>query len=136
MSKHVTAEKDKVPLKEKIMYGAGSGSFQLAGDGVKGLSYSIFNITLLVDPAKIGFVLGLSRLIDAFTDPIMGKISDDTKSRWGRRRPYIFAGSFLVAFAFWIIWHIVQLVQEGREFKEDRTQHYNAANVKSSVDRY
>lgn len=106
MSKHVTAEKDKVPLKEKIMYGAGSGSFQLAGDGVKGLSYSIFNITLLVDPAKIGFVLGLSRLIDAFTDPIMGKISDDTKSRWGRRRPYIFAGSFLVAFAFWIMWRV------------------------------
>jgi hypothetical protein len=42
----------------------------------------------------------------------------------------------LAAFAFWIIWHIVQLVQEGREFKEDRTQHYNAANVKSSVERY
>jgi hypothetical protein len=43
---------------------------------------------------------------------------------------------FLAALAFWIIWHLVQLVQEGREYKEDRTQHYTAAEVKSSVDRY
>lgn len=106
MSKHVTAEKDKVPVGEKLAYGAGSGSFQMANDGVKGLANQIFNITLHVDPILIGFVLTTSRIVDAFTDPIMGNISDNTKTRWGRRRPYIFVGSFLVAAAFVAMWMV------------------------------
>ncbi|HEX9881061.1 MAG TPA: hypothetical protein VGA65_00990 [Hyphomicrobium sp.] len=42
----------------------------------------------------------------------------------------------LAAVAFWLIWHIVQIWQENREYKEDRTEHYNASNVGNSVDRY
>jgi len=42
----------------------------------------------------------------------------------------------VAAFIFWIVWHLVQLWQEGREYKEDRTHHYNPANVKSSIERY
>ncbi len=37
---------------------------------------------------------------------MMGKISDNTRSRWGRRRPYIFVGSFLTAGAFVLIWFV------------------------------
>ncbi len=103
---HETAAKDRIPMIEKLMYGMGSGSFQLAGDGVKGLAYPIFNITLGLAPSLIGAVLMISRLFDAFTDPVMGKISDDTKSRFGRRRPYIFFGAFLTAFAFILIWRV------------------------------
>lgn len=106
MSKHITAKKDKVPLFEKLMYGAGSGSYQLASDGVKGLANPIFNITLGMNPSSIGLVLMISRIFDAFTDPLIGKISDDTRSRFGRRRPYIFIGSFLTAIAFCIIWMV------------------------------
>ncbi|WP_309382735.1 MFS transporter [Cerasicoccus frondis] len=116
MSKHVTPDKDRVPLKEKIMYGAGSGSFQMANDGVKGLANQIFNITLHVDPLLIGFVLTFSRIVDAFTDPIMGNISDHTKSRWGRRRPYIFIGSFLVAAAFIGLWMVPETWNTHRIF--------------------
>ena len=42
----------------------------------------------------------------------------------------------LAALAFWLLWHIVQIWQENREYKEDRTQHYNSSNVGSSIDRY
>jgi hypothetical protein len=42
----------------------------------------------------------------------------------------------LAAFAFWILWHLVQIWQENREYKEDRTEHFNSTNVSSSVDRY
>jgi GPH family glycoside/pentoside/hexuronide:cation symporter len=101
-----TSEADKVPFVEKLFYGAGSGSFQLSGDGVKGLANPIYNITLGLSPGLIGLVLMIARLFDAFTDPIIGKISDDTRTRWGRRRPFIFVGSFLTAGAFVLIWMV------------------------------
>ena len=106
MSRHITPDKDKVPVVEKLFYGVGSGSYQLAGDGVKGLAYSVFNITLGLSPSLVGLVLMLSRLFDAFTDPLVGKWSDDTRTRFGRRRPFIFVGSFLTAMAFIIIWMV------------------------------
>lgn len=101
-----TAARDKLPVHEKILYGIGSGSFQLSMDGVKGLANPIYNLTLGLSPSLIGLVLMISRFIDAFMDPVMGKISDDTRSRWGRRRPYIFVGSFLTAGAFILIWTV------------------------------
>ena len=95
-----------VPFIEKLMYGIGSGSFQLSNDGVKGLANPIFNITLGLNLALVGFVLMITRLLDAFFDPIVGKWSDDFRSRWGRRRPFIFVGSFLTAAAFILIWMV------------------------------
>jgi glycoside/pentoside/hexuronide:cation symporter, GPH family len=95
-----------VPFLEKMMYGIGSGSYQLSNDGVKGLANPIFNITLGLNLALVGFVLMIARLFDAFTDPIIGKWSDDFRSRWGRRRPFIFVGSFLTAGAFILIWMV------------------------------
>lgn len=50
-----------------------------------------------VSPGWLGTIGSLASLLAAFTDPIMGYASDHTKSRWGRRRPYILAGGLLVA---------------------------------------
>jgi GPH family glycoside/pentoside/hexuronide:cation symporter len=105
-SKHITDKKDKVPVFEKLMYGAGSGSFQMAIDGVNQLANPIFNITLGLAPTAVGLVGMISRITDAFTDPLMGSISDNTRSRFGRRRPYILAGALLTAFAFTLIWRV------------------------------
>ncbi len=49
--------------------------------------------------ALAGSMLALSKLYDGATDPIMGVISDRTRSRWGRRRPYLLAGAVLCALA-------------------------------------
>jgi hypothetical protein len=42
----------------------------------------------------------------------------------------------LAAFAFWILWHIIQIVQENREFAEDKKGHFTSENVRGAVDRY
>ncbi|MGY8793316.1 MAG: MFS transporter, partial [Gammaproteobacteria bacterium] len=53
-----------------------------------------------------GFVMIFPRLFDAITDPIMGFISDNTKSKWGRRRQYVFLGAIIMGFSFIVMWQL------------------------------
>ncbi|MBN2864238.1 MAG: MFS transporter [Bacteroidales bacterium] len=105
MSHYITAAKDKVPLGQKAAFGAG----HLVNNLLPG-SLGIFMFFLLtafgMDPFLAGLLGGLPRIFDAITDPIMGFISDNTKSRFGRRRPYIFAGAILSGVLFAILWQL------------------------------
>lgn len=74
--------------------------------GFKNTAGQVLNIIMGVNPVAIGVVLACARLWDAFSDPIMGSISDNTRSRWGRRRPYLLAGSVLCALTFPLTWCI------------------------------
>lgn len=53
-----------------------------------------------VPPAVAGLIFALAKIYDAIADPIFGSISDRTRSRWGRRRPYLFAGAFACGLTF------------------------------------
>ena len=53
------------------------------------LAMPIYSIALGVSPALVGLATAIPRLLDAFADPIMGNISDNARTRWGRRRPFI-----------------------------------------------
>ncbi|MBN1404547.1 MAG: MFS transporter [Opitutales bacterium] len=84
-----TPERDRLPFREKSAYGLGT-SIEMWGFWLyPGVAYAVFNIYLKVDPVLIGFALMFMRIYDAFADPICGWISDNTRSRWGRRRPFI-----------------------------------------------
>ncbi len=52
--------------------------------------------TLGLDLATVGYILTLARLSDVFTDPFVGRLSDRTHTRWGRRRPWIVAGALVM----------------------------------------
>ena len=54
--------------------------------------------------ALLGIILAGGRILDAITDPLVGYLSDNTSSRWGRRKPYIFTASPLLFIAFAVIW--------------------------------
>ncbi len=58
----------------------------------------------LIPIGLLGVLLGIGRFIEAFDDPLIGHLSDRTKSRWGRRFPYIFFGTPLLALAFFLLW--------------------------------
>jgi GPH family glycoside/pentoside/hexuronide:cation symporter len=59
---------------------------------------------LLIAPAAMGTIFGLSRIWDAISDPIAGYLSDRTQHRSGRRRPWIFASIFPIGLAYWMAW--------------------------------
>ncbi len=84
MTTVTTASRDRVPMLQKAAFGAG----HLVNNLLPG-SLGVFSFFLLtafgMDPFLAGLLGGLPRFFDALTDPIMGYISDNTKSKYGRR---------------------------------------------------
>ncbi|MCB9276083.1 MAG: MFS transporter [Lewinellaceae bacterium] len=114
MSKYKTSASDRVPLVQKAAFGAGHLVNNLL-PGALGI-FMFFLLTAFgMDPFLAGLLGGLPRIFDAITDPIMGFISDNTNSKWGRRRPYIFVGAILSGLLFAVLWQL----------DEQNTQHYN-----------
>lgn len=60
--------------------------------------------TLLLAPAFVGWTFLIGRIWDGVTDPVMGHISDATKFRMGRRRPYFLISAIPIAIAFYLLW--------------------------------
>ncbi len=105
MSKITTVAKDRVPIGQKAAFGAGHLVLNLY-PGALGF-FMFFLLTAFgMDPFKAGLLGGLPRFFDAITDPIMGFISDNTSSKWGRRRPYILIGGILSAITFVLLWQL------------------------------
>lgn len=87
-------------------YGAG-GIIPIALFNVAGILVGLMgNISLGLSAFWLGVILIIPRLWDAVVDPVIGHLSDNTRTRWGRRRPYLFVGGILVAVFFVVIWWI------------------------------
>ncbi len=92
--------------RELSYYSLGSASSSLANGVLGALTYPIFNMVLGLNPAWIGMVSAATGLLAAFLDPVMGHISDRTRTPWGRRRPYILAGGMLIAFTISVFFFV------------------------------
>lgn len=103
---HQTKPEDRIPLLEKLFYGSGIIAFQICNNAIPQLAYPIYNILLGVPAAWVGWVLMAGRIWDAFTDPVMGTVSDNTRTRWGRRKPYILIGAILSALLYIAVWFV------------------------------
>lgn len=102
----LTTLDDTVPLKSKLAYSA-AGMVDGWGNYVpKSMVNQVFNMTLGVSPDYISLCFLIFRLWDAFTDPIMGWISDHARTRWGRRRPFILVGGVLTGLLFPVMWFV------------------------------
>ena len=100
-----TAPEDRIPFIQKVVFGAGAFVNNILAYAMGGMVI-VLNLGLGMNPALVGLLGALPRLTDAITDPLMGFISDNTRSRWGRRRPYIFCGAIAVAIVFAMLWQL------------------------------
>ncbi|MDX1481575.1 MAG: MFS transporter [Woeseiaceae bacterium] len=105
MDQHATAPADRIPFHKKLIYGLGAFVNNLLADSI-GRMVIVLNLGLGMNPALAGLLAALPRLTDAITDPLMGYISDNTRSRWGRRRPYIFCGAIAAGVVFALLWQL------------------------------
>ncbi|PKD44213.1 MFS transporter [Rhodohalobacter barkolensis] len=104
MSQSKTIKK-KVPYRHKIAFGMGMLANQMFP-----ATLGIFMVVLVQNLGFPGWMWGivyfLPRVLDAVTDPIVGFISDNTRSRFGRRRQYVISGAVIMGVAFTIMWQL------------------------------
>jgi GPH family glycoside/pentoside/hexuronide:cation symporter len=103
--KSTTLRSDRVPFGQKIAFGSGHLANQLFPAAL-GIFMVVLVLSLKMDPFLAGVLAALPRVFDAITDPVMGYVSDNTRSRWGRRKPYILLGSILTGITFMVMWQL------------------------------
>jgi GPH family glycoside/pentoside/hexuronide:cation symporter len=105
MEHYKTAPQDRIPFHLKLVYGLGAFVNNLLAAASGGMMI-VLNLGLGMNPALVGLLGAVPRLWDAFTDPVVGYISDKTETRWGRRRPYIFVGAVAVGVIYALLWQL------------------------------
>ncbi|WP_298520419.1 MFS transporter [uncultured Kordia sp.] len=106
MAKVENASRNRVPIGQKAAFGAGHLVNNLI-PGLLGVFVFILKTKAFgMDPFLAGLIVGIPRIFDAITDPLMGYISDNTSSKYGRRRPYIFIGAIFTGIIFAILWQV------------------------------
>jgi GPH family glycoside/pentoside/hexuronide:cation symporter len=100
---YTTAPEDRISVLHKAAYALGMlvNNLQAAALGAMVI---ILNLGLGMNPALVGIIGAVPRIFDAVSDPMMGYISDNTRSRFGRRRPYIFFGAIAAGIIFALMW--------------------------------
>ncbi len=112
----MTDNNEHLTFGQKIGYGVGD----IFGGGalvVVGIYYLYFLTDIIkLDPALAGIILLVSKIWDAVSDPLMGIISDRTRTRYGRRRPYFLAGIILIFLSTVLLWYPVNFELEMHRF--------------------
>lgn len=98
-----TKPSDRVSVGSKSAYGA-AGIVDILNGIPHIMTPPIFVVLLGLSPALLSTVAIIFRLWDAFIDPFIGMKSDNTRSRWGRRKPFIFFGAILTGLWFPMMW--------------------------------
>ena len=95
---------EKLGLPVKLIYGIGSAAY-----GVKNAAFGTFlllyyNQVIGLPPVLVSSAIMVALVVDAFSDPIVGQISDNLRTKWGRRHPLMYASAIPAAISFILLW--------------------------------
>jgi GPH family glycoside/pentoside/hexuronide:cation symporter len=103
-SLHQVPPEDKVPLGTKVAYGLGGLTDFFFLNVVNAMAVPIFAIALKMDPMLVAVALAIPKVVGAITDPVVGAISDNARTRWGRRKPFILGGGLVGVVLLPLVW--------------------------------
>jgi glycoside/pentoside/hexuronide:cation symporter, GPH family len=105
MTPHPAATSHKVPFGQKVAFGLGMLANQMFPAAL-GIFMVVLVQNLGFPPWMWGILFFLPRVFDSVTDPIMGFISDNTRSVWGRRKQYVLIGAVVMGVSFVAMWQL------------------------------
>ncbi len=97
-------KKTRLKLSTKFAYGFGAVAFGVKNNGFDYFLLLFYSQVMGVDAPLVGLALLIALIFDAFSDPIVGYLSDNTHSRWGRRHPWMYASAIPVAIFYYLLW--------------------------------
>lgn len=103
-------------LRAKLFYGFGSAAFGLKTAGFNTMLGFYYSQVIGLRTDLAGLAVFCALLVDAFVDPVIGHISDNMTTRWGRRHPFMYFSAVPVGIAFYFLWSPPALGQDGLFF--------------------
>ncbi len=100
----VAGAKAPLGVRTKVLYGLGTVAFGVKDQGFSALLMLFYNQVVGLPPAEVGLAIMIAMIADAAFDPVMGQISDDWRSRWGRRHPFMYAAAIPVGLTYLLLW--------------------------------
>lgn len=91
-------------LRTKLAYGVGSIAYGVNSNGFGYFLLIFYSQVIGLDARLVGLALSIALVVDAFADPIIGYWSDNLRSRWGRRHPFMYAAALPVASLYFLLW--------------------------------
>lgn len=94
-----------VPLSTKLGYGFGSVAYGIKDNGFAVFLLFYYNQVVGLDASVVGGALLTALVIDAIYDPLAGHLSDNTRTKIGKRHPWIYATALPIALSWLLLWH-------------------------------
>ncbi len=91
-------------IRTKLFYGFGSVAYGVKDAGFGTFLLLYYNQIVGLPAQLVGTAIMIALVFDAFADPIVGQISDNLRTRWGRRHPFMYASAIPVAVSYFFLW--------------------------------
>ncbi len=96
----------KAPMRDILAYATGDGAASIVMNTIFGFGFMYYTKALGMDTRLAGIAIAVSVVWDAVVDPVMGHVSDNTRSRFGRRHPYMLIGGVMTVVCSYAIWAV------------------------------
>lgn len=95
----------RLPFSTRIFYGFGSVAFGVKDNGFSYFLTFFYSQVVGLPAQTVGLAIMVALILDAFIDPIVGQLSDNTRSKWGRRHPWMYGAAIPVALSYVLLWN-------------------------------
>ncbi|MFQ3596249.1 MAG: MFS transporter, partial [Sphingomonadaceae bacterium] len=102
---HGQVQPPPLPLRTRLAFGFGAVAYGVKDNGFAYFLLLFYSQVVGLDARLVGLAITLVLVLDALSDPVVGTWSDNLRSRWGRRHPFMYASALPVAVAFWFLWN-------------------------------
>lgn len=105
MTAAITSTERRLSAGTKLLYALGATATSLKGRALSVFLLIFYNQVVGLPPRYVGVILMVAIIVDAVVDPLVGQISDNFRSRWGRRHPFMIAAAIPYPLAFFLLWN-------------------------------